>query len=35
MSDFAQENFTGLSVIKAFVKEIHELRAFAKITSVS
>ena len=31
MSDFAQENFTGLSVIKAFVKEIHELRAFAKI----
>lgn len=33
MSDFAQENFTGLSVIKAFVKEVHELREFAKINA--
>lgn len=31
MSDFSQENFTGLSVIKAFVKETQELREFAKI----
>ncbi len=31
MSDFAQENFTGLAVIKAFVKEVYELKAFAKI----
>ena len=28
--DFAQENFTGISVIKAFVKETSELHAFAK-----
>ncbi|MBQ3866901.1 MAG: ABC transporter ATP-binding protein [Clostridia bacterium] len=29
--DFAQENFTGISVIKAFVKETQELHAFAKV----
>ena len=29
--DFAQENFTGISVIKAFVKETSELHAFAKV----
>ena len=28
--DFSQENFTGISVIKAFVKETQELHAFAK-----
>ena len=30
MSDFSQENFTGIRVIKAFVKEAKELRHFAK-----
>lgn len=30
MSDFAQENFTGIRVIKAFVKERKELRRFSK-----
>lgn len=29
LSDFAQENFTGIRVIKAFVKEKKELRQFA------
>ena len=29
--DFAQENFTGLRVIKAFVKEKQQLHAFAKV----
>lgn len=29
--DFSQENFTGIRVIKAFVKENQEIRAFAKI----
>ena len=29
--DFAQENFTGIRVIKAFVKETQELHAFAKM----
>ena len=29
--DFAQENFTGISVIKAFVKETSEIHAFAKV----
>ena len=28
--DFSQENFTGIRVIKAFVKENQEIRAFAK-----
>ncbi len=31
LSDFSQESFSGLSVIKAFVKEVEELRRFAKI----
>lgn len=31
LSDFAQENFTGISVIKAFVKEVHEIKQFAKL----
>lgn len=31
MSDFTQENFYGISVIKAFVNETREIRAFAKI----
>lgn len=29
--DFTQENFTGINVIKAFVKETSELHAFAKV----
>ena len=29
--DYAQESFTGIRVIKAFVKETHELHAFAKV----
>ena len=29
--DFTQENFTGIRVIKAFVKETHEIKTFAKI----
>ena len=31
ISDFAQESFSGLSVIKAFVKEAKELMAFKKL----
>ena len=31
LSDFAQENFSGLAVIKAFVKEFRELWAFKKL----
>lgn len=31
LSDFTQENFSGITVIKAFVKEAKELRAFSKI----
>lgn len=31
LSDFSQENFSGLSVIKAFVKELLELREFQKL----
>jgi ATP-binding cassette subfamily B protein len=31
LSDFAQESFSGLSVIKAFLKEAQELKRFAKI----
>lgn len=31
LSDFTQENFSGISVVKAFVKEIHEVRHFDKI----
>lgn len=29
--DFTQETFTGIRVIKAFVKEIQELKAFSKV----
>ncbi len=29
--DFSEENFTGIRVIKAFVKEQKEIRAFAKV----
>jgi len=29
--DFTQENFSGIRVIKAFVKEIQEFKAFAKV----
>ncbi|MBR2337452.1 MAG: ABC transporter ATP-binding protein [Clostridia bacterium] len=31
LSDFSQENFSGISVIKAFVKETKELWAFKKL----
>ena len=31
MSDFAQESFSGIAVVKAFVKELRELLAFRKI----
>ena len=31
LSDFAQENFSGIAVIKAFVKETRELLAFRKL----
>ncbi len=31
MSDFTQENFYGIGVVKAFVNELREIRAFAKI----
>ncbi|MDO4198590.1 MAG: ABC transporter ATP-binding protein [Erysipelotrichaceae bacterium] len=29
--DFTQENFTGIRVIKAFVKEVQEIHAFSKV----
>lgn len=29
--DYAQENFMGIRVIKAFVKEVQEIRAFSKV----
>ena len=32
-SDFTQENFYGISVIKAFVNEVRQLRAFNKINT--
>lgn len=32
LSDFAQENFSGIAVIKAFVKELKELMAFRKLS---
>ncbi len=35
LSDFTQENFYGISVIKAFVNELREIRAFAKINKVN
>ncbi|WP_417336932.1 ABC transporter ATP-binding protein [Gemmiger sp.] len=31
LADFAQENFSGIAVIKAFVKELKELMAFRKL----
>ena len=31
LSDFAQENFSGIAVVKAFVKEFRELWAFRKL----
>lgn len=31
LSDFAQENFSGIAVVKAFVKEFRELLAFRRI----
>lgn len=31
LSDFTQENFYGISVVKAFVNETREIRAFAKV----
>ena len=31
LSDFAQENFSGIAVVKAFVKEVRELWAFKKL----
>ena len=31
LSDFAQENFSGIAVIKAFVKELKKLMAFRKL----
>ena len=31
LSDFAQENFSGIAVIKAFVKELKELLAFRRL----
>ena len=31
LSDFAQENFSGIAVMKAFVKELKELMAFRKL----
>ena len=31
LSDFAQESFSGIAVIKAFVKEVKELLAFRKL----
>lgn len=33
--DFSQENFSGIRVIKAFVKETQELHAFAKVARKS
>ncbi len=33
LSDFAQENFSGIAVIKAFVKEAKELWAFKKLSA--
>ncbi|MBE6946906.1 MAG: ABC transporter ATP-binding protein [Ruminococcaceae bacterium] len=35
LSDFAQESFSGIAVIKAFVKESKELWAFKKLSKVN
>ncbi len=31
LSDFAQENYSGIAVVKAFVREYHELQNFRKL----
>ncbi|MDE7095597.1 MAG: ABC transporter ATP-binding protein/permease, partial [Anaeroplasmataceae bacterium] len=31
LSDFTQENFSGIAVVKAFVKEVHEIKHFDEI----
>ena len=35
LSDFSQETFAGIAVIKAFVKEAHELLEFKKLSKVN
>lgn len=35
LSDFAQENFSGISVVKAFVKELKELMAFRQLNKLN
>ncbi|MDT8337420.1 MAG: ABC transporter ATP-binding protein, partial [Candidatus Izemoplasmatales bacterium] len=35
MSDFTQENFYGISVIKAFVNEVREIKAFSRINRIN
>ena len=35
LSDFSQENFSGIAVIKAFVKEAKELAAFKKLNKTN
>ncbi len=35
LSDFTQENFYGISVIKAFVNEVREIKAFSKINKIN
>lgn len=35
LSDFSQENFSGITVIKAFVKEANELAAFKKLNKTN
>ena len=35
LSDFTQENFSGVAVVKAFVKELKELMAFRKLNKLN
>lgn len=35
LSDFTQENFSGVAVVKAFVKELKELLAFRKLNKLN
>ncbi len=35
LSDFSQENFSGIAVVKAFVKELKELLAFRKLNKLN
>ncbi len=35
LSDFTQETFSGIAVVKAFVKEYQELRAFARLNKLN